>query len=121
MKREELTYWVVTGLFCAAFVFGGLGHLFRAERMVEGMTTLGYPLYVMTILGVAKLLGVAALLVPGYPLLKEWAYAGFAFDLLGALASHVFIADPPATWVGPIGLLVVGAASYHLRPASRRV
>ena len=111
MKREELTYWVVTGLFCAAFAFGGSGHLFRAERMVEGMSTLGYPLYVMTILGVAKLLGVAALLAPRYPLLKEWAYAGFAFDLLGALASHIFVGDPPSTWVGPVGLLIVGYRS----------
>ena len=121
MKREELTYWVVTGLFCAAFVFGGLGHLFRAERMVEGMTTLGYPLYVMTILGVAKLLGVAALLVPGYPLLKEWAYAGFTFNLLGAMASHLFVGNPITETMKPLALLCVGAASYHLRPPSRRL
>jgi hypothetical protein len=121
MKREEIAYWVVTGLFCAAFTAGGASHLLRVESMAESMTALGYPLYVMTILGVAKLLGVVALLAPGHPLLKEWAYAGFAFDLLGAIASHAFVGDPPSEFVGPVGLLTLGAVSYHLRPASRRV
>jgi hypothetical protein len=121
MKREEIAYWVVTGLFCAAFTAGGTSHLLRVESMAESMTALGYPLYVMTILGVAKLLGVVALLVPQHSLLKEWAYAGFAFDLIGALASHAFVGDPPPAFVGPVALLALGAASYHLRPASRRL
>ena len=121
MKREEIAYWVVTGLFCAAFTAGGTSHLLRVESMAESMTALGYPLYVMTILGVAKLLGVVALLVPQHSRLKEWAYAGFAFDLLGAFASHAFVGDPLPAFVGPVGLLALGAASYHLRPASRRL
>ena len=114
-------YWATTVLFCAAFAAGGSGHLVRAEPVAEGMATLGYPAYVMTILGVAKLLGVVALLVPGKALLKEWAYAGFAFDLLGATASHLFVGDPPADVLPPLVLLAVGAASYLTRPASRRV
>ena len=121
MKRREVAYWATTVLFCLAFAGGGTAHLLRLEPMVENMTALGYPLYVMTILGVAKLAGVAALLTPGAPLLKEWAYAGFTFDLLGALASHAFAGDPLSAFVGPILLLGIGAGSYFTRPASRRL
>jgi hypothetical protein len=121
VSREELLYWGSTGLFCVVFLFGGVNHLLRSEAMAQEMTALGYPLYVMTILGVAKVAGAVALLAPKGPLLKEWAYAGFAFDLLGAIASHAFVADPVVAYVGPIVLLGLGAASYHLRPPSRRV
>ena len=85
------------------------------------MTALGYPSYFMTILGAAKLLGVAAVLAPGLPLLKEWAYAGFAFNLIGAVATHIAVADPIGEWLPPLVLLGLGAASYVLRPASRRL
>lgn len=121
MARDEKIYWGATALFCVAFSTGGSAHLVRAEPMAESMTTLGYPLYVMTILGVAKLLGVVTLLVPGQPFLKEWAYAGFSFDLLGAVASHLFAGDPVSSIVPPIGLLAIGATSYHFRPTSRRL
>jgi hypothetical protein len=90
MNRRMLIYWLTTGLFCAVLGFSGFAHFTHLEPMVEAMTKLGYPLYFMTILGSAKLLGVAALLAPGRPLLKEWAYAGFAFNLLGATACHRF-------------------------------
>ncbi len=121
MNREMIGYWVATGLFCAVFAFGGTSHLLRTEAMAEGIASLGYPAYLMTILGVAKLLGVAALLVPGKPLLKEWAYAGFTFDLLGATTSHAFTGDPLSEIAPPVVLLLVGAVSYLLRPASRRL
>ncbi len=121
MKRKTTAYWIATGLFCAVFVFGGASHLLRTEMIAAGIASLGYPAYLMTILGTAKLLGVAALLAPGRPLLKEWAYAGFTFNLLGATASHVFAGDPFSETVRPAALLLVGAASYLLRPASRRL
>ena len=111
MSRKTIAYWITTGLFCTAFLVGGASHLLRTEAMVEGVTSLGYPVYLTTILGVAKLLGVAALLTPGMPLLKEWAYAGFTFDLLGATASHGFSGDPIAMSLPPVALLLVGAAS----------
>ena len=76
---------------------------------------------VMTIIGAAKLLGVVALLVPGWPLLKEWAYAGFAFDLIGATASHIFVGDTLGETLPPVAMFVLGAVSYHLRPAERRI
>jgi hypothetical protein len=121
LTRREIGYWTATGLFCLAFTAGGTGHLLRADPMREGMLKLGYPLYVMTILGSAKLLGVVALLVPGRPLLKEWAYAGFSFNLLGAVASHIFVGDPLGETLPPAILLCVAAASYRLRPPSRRL
>ncbi len=121
MNRKTTAYWIATGLFCAAFLYGGGSHLLRTEAIAEGIASLGYPAYLMTILGTAKLLGVAALLAPGRPLLKEWAYAGFTFNLLGATASHVFAGDPFSETVRPAALLLLGAASYFLRPASRRL
>lgn len=120
MPRRRLAYWIATALFCGLFALGGAGHLARAAWVAEGMQRLGYPPYVMTLLGVAKLLGVAALLAPRRPLLKEWAYAGFAFDLLGAAASHAFVGDFSQTW-RPAFVLVLGIASYLLRPAERRL
>lgn len=120
MNRNQL-YWAATAVFALVFTSGGVGHLLRLESFAEGMTALGYPAYLMTILGVAKLLGVAALLAPGRPLLKEWAYAGFAFDLLGAAASHAFVGDPIADTLTPLAILGLGAASYALRPGSRRL
>ena len=121
MDRSTLVYWIATGLFCAMFTFSGLAHLVRAEPIAEAMTHLGYPAYVMTILGVAKLLGVIALLAPGQPLLKEWAYAGFSFDLVGATVSHAAVGDPIPQIVTPWVLFAVGAVSYRMRPASRRL
>ena len=85
------------------------------------MEALGYPVYLMTILGVAKVLGVIALLIPGQPLLKEWAYAGFTFDILVAAASHAFAQDTVQSIIIPLVILTVGAASYVLRPDSRRL
>ena len=121
MNRWMLIYWLTTGLFCAVLGFSGFAHFTHLDPMVEAMTKLGYPLYFMTILGSAKLLGVAALLAPGRPLLKEWAYAGFAFNLLGATASHGFTGDPLSETIRPATVLVLGAASYLLRPAARRL
>ena len=96
-------------------------NLIRADIQKESIAALGYPEYLMTILGTAKLLGVVALLIPGVPLLKEWAYAGFTFDLLGASASHAFVGDPPMEIVLPLIILSIAVASYILRPDSRRL
>ena len=90
MNRKSLGYWAVTALFCFAMAASGTMNLLRVEPMKESITALGYPEYLMTILGVAKILGVIALLIPGAAHLKEWAYAGFTFDLLGASSSHAF-------------------------------
>ena len=89
-------YWPATALFAAALSFSAVMHGFQIGPMLESMTALGYPPYFMTILGAAKLLGVVTLLAPGFPLLKEWAYAGFCFNLIGAVSTHAFAGDPIA-------------------------
>lgn len=121
MNKKIIVFWIATALFCLVFTIGGVANLLRIEHQAEIIQTLGYPLYLMTILGVAKLLGVFALLVPRMSTLKEWAYAGFTFDMLGAAASHAFVGDPIAETVAPLVILAIGAVSYWLRPASRRI
>ncbi len=114
-------YWLLTGLFCAVLGFSGFAHVTHQEAMVEAMTGMGYPIYFMTVIGLAKLCGVAAVLSPRLPLLKEWAYAGLAFNLLGATASHLFSGDGVAHAARPALVLLLGVGSYLLRPAERRL
>lgn len=119
MKNRNLSYWIPTALFAAALTMSGLGALTRGAPMVAAYTHLGYPLYFMTILGAAKLLGVAALLAPGFARLKEWAYAGFTINLASAALSHLAMGDPAGNVVPPVVLLGLLLASWQLRPASR--
>jgi len=121
MDRRLAAYWISTGIFCVALGSSGLAYSFRLAPAAEGIDALGYPAYFMSILGAAKLLGVAALAAPGLPLVKEWAYAGFTFNLLGATASHGASGDPIAAILTPLAVLLLGAASYGLRPESRRL
>jgi hypothetical protein len=114
---RHYAYWSATAVTVFMLLSGGLAYLLRAEFAVGGVVALGYPAYVVTILGVWKLLAVPALLVPGFDRLKEWAYAGVMFDLTGAAASHLAVGDP--LWhpflIG--GLLAAAFVSYALRPA----
>ena len=121
MSKQNIGYWIATGLFCLAMTAGGTMNLLRADIQKESIEALGYPEYLMTILGVAKLLGVTALLIPGAAILKEWAYAGFTFDLLGAAASHAFVGDAAMEIMLPLIILGISAVSYWLRPSSRRL
>lgn len=121
MDKRLLGYWLATGLFCLAMTAGGTMNLLHVDVQKESIRALGYPKYLMTILGTAKVLGVTALLIPGTPMLKEWAYAGFTFDLLGAAASHAFVGDAAMEVVLPLIVLGIASASYLLRPASRRL
>ena len=121
MHGKTITYWIATALFCLAMLAGGTMNLMRAEAQLEIMKSLGYPSYLMTILGVAKILGVIALLMPGTPLLKEWAYAGFTFDLLGASASHAFVGHPLVETLIPLIILGIMSLSYSLRPEHRQL
>jgi uncharacterized membrane protein YphA (DoxX/SURF4 family) len=89
--------------------------------MAQHVTALGYPAYLQHFLGVAKLLGGAVVLLPGLPRLKEWAYAGLTFDLVGATYSHVANQDPAAELLLPVALLALLAVSYFLRSDGRRL
>lgn len=89
MKKTNIIYWIFTGLFGAFMLMSGIQNLLVTPEWVGLMNTIGYPSYLIPFLGVAKCLGVLALVVPGFPRIKEWAYAGFFFDLLGATYSIV--------------------------------
>jgi hypothetical protein len=93
IKTARIIYWVETLAFCFFMLSGGIMMLLGAEQNVKGIEALGYPAYLCRILGLAKVLGVVAVLWGRLPLMKEWAYAGFTFLLLGATASHVFHGD----------------------------
>jgi uncharacterized membrane protein YphA (DoxX/SURF4 family) len=121
MKARMIGYWATTGLVAAAFAFGGFVDLSHGADVVAGMEHLGYPLYFATLLGVWKLLGAAAVVVPGWPRLKEWAYAGMFFDLTGAAVSHAAVGDPAGNVITPLVILGLVIASMLLRPAGRRL
>ncbi|HEY0371668.1 MAG TPA: DoxX family protein [Thermoanaerobaculia bacterium] len=114
-------YWVTTGLLGLVLLSGGAAQLMRRPENVEGMLRLGYPIYLLTILGIWKLLGAAALLAPRMPRLKEWAYAGVFFVLTGAGASHIASGDAAARAFWPLLFAAFTIVSWALRPESRRM
>ena len=120
MKTRTIGYWAATGLVGFAFAAGGFADLTHAPAVFEGMTHhLGYPAYFVTLLGAWKVLGALAVLAPRLPRLKEWAYAGIAFDLTGAAFSHAAAGDGAAKVATPLVLLGIAAVSWALRPGSR--
>ncbi|MEQ1571851.1 MAG: DoxX family protein [Myxococcota bacterium] len=121
MAPKTIGFWIVTGLFAVALTGSGLADLVVADAIREAMGHLGYPEYFARILGFWKVAGVIAILVPGFPLVKEWAYAGFFFALTGAAASHLFAGDGLGGAVAPLVLLTLGAASWVLRSEARAV
>ena len=120
-KRNKIIYWIATLWLALGMVSTGVVQLMQIPQEVERMTTLGYPVYFLTIIGVWKLLGVVAVLVPKSPLLKEWAYAGFFFNMSGAVFSHLAAGSSPQELFGPMLLIVLAAVSWHFRPANRRI
>jgi uncharacterized membrane protein YphA (DoxX/SURF4 family) len=120
-KAKIVAYWITTIFGPASFVIGGVLLLKRDPQALTGLTHLGYPAYFATILGLWKLLGAITVVIPRFPLLKEWAYAGFVFDLTAASASHAFAGDSTGEIVSPIVFLALVAASWALRPNSRKL
>jgi hypothetical protein len=120
MKAKIITYWIATILLCGQMAFAAFAYFTKQPKVMEGFASLGYPEYLPIILGVAKTLGVIALLIPGYPMLKEWAYAGFTFTFVGAIWSHL-VMDQNRAAVMPLATLVLLSVSCLMRPASRRV
>ncbi|MGA7521532.1 MAG: DoxX family protein [Acidobacteriaceae bacterium] len=119
MRARMIGYWVVTGLLAAELLTGGIWDVARIHHVVEVVTQIGYPAYVLTILGVWKLLAVPALLAPRLPLLKEWAYAGVFFEMTGAAVSHMACGGGPEVIVTLV-TAALAVISWWLRPASRR-
>jgi uncharacterized membrane protein YphA (DoxX/SURF4 family) len=118
-QRRIIAYWFTTAIVAAEFAVGGVMDILRIPPFSAILEHLGYPGYFSVILGVWKVLGAVALLVPRSPRLKEWAYAGMIFNMTGAVASHLSVGDPPVTLVAPIIFTSLVAASWALRPSAR--
>jgi hypothetical protein len=112
MKKTNIIYWTSTGLFAFFMLGSAIPDIISADIAVEGFKTMGYPSYLIPFLGIAKLLGVIAILVPAYPRLKEWAYAGLMFDLAGALYSIISIGVSAAEWMPVLIPVILGLVSY---------
>ena len=125
-KQLRLLYWIVTPLFLLGQGWAATQYLTEAPRMTDTIVALGYPIYFMKILGVAKLLGIAAIVTALSPTLKEWAYAGFMFDVIGAFASHLSAGDSVLIALVPVAFFALQMASYVIwkqlaqRSAARR-
>ena len=125
-KMQTITYWFATIVLVLGLLGTGIQQLLRVEAVgalgppfAWGIAQMGYPLYLLTILGTWKILGAIALLVPKYPLLKEWTYAGIFFLLTGALASHIASGHSWHESIAATTLFILAALSWYLRPADR--
>lgn len=120
-KRNKIIYWISTVWLSLGMTTSAAMQVLHIKDEVQFILDLGYPAYFLTLLGVWKLLGVVAILVPRFPLIKEWAYAGFFFTASGALYSHLAVDDPWNTSFGPALLLVLTVISWFFRPEGRRI
>lgn len=119
-KRQAIVFWVLTGLVILGEGASGIANVVGAAKPVNGLLALGYPTYLTMILGPLKLAGVLALAIPRTPRLKEWAYAGFVFKFVGAIASHVLNGDSVEQIAPAVVVMALLVGSYVLRPADRR-
>ena len=113
-KKTTISYWICTGLFAFFMAGAAIPDLLSIPMAVAGFKEMGYPAYLLPFLGLAKLLGGVAILIPGFPRLKEWAYAGLVFDLLGAIYSIYSIGKPVSDWLPVFIPLLFGLGSYYL-------
>jgi hypothetical protein len=120
-KANKIIYWIATIWLSLGMISTAVVQLLKTKDEVSLMTQLGYPIYFLTLLGVWKILGVIAVLIPKSPQLKEWAYAGFFFAMSGAIFSHLVIKDGAITLFGPTLLLILTVASWYFRPAGRKI
>ncbi|MCK7554883.1 DoxX family protein [Chitinophaga sedimenti] len=119
-KIKTIIYWVATLWLALGMVSTGAVQVLQIKEQIDPVIALGYPAYFLLILGVAKILGVIAVLLPKLPLLKEWAYAGFVFMMAGAIISHVAMGDAAGMFPALL-LLVLTGLSWYFRPASRQL
>ena len=112
MKKTNIIYWIFTGLFSFVMLGSAIPDILISPIAVQGFTEMGMPTYLLPFLGIAKLLGVIAILVPGYPRIKEWAYAGLVYDLIGATYSVAASGKSVGNWSPMVIFIVLGACSY---------
>lgn len=113
MKRLNIFYWVFTGLLIPSFGYGSIMELMGNPQSIEIITSLGYPAYLSPFLGVARILALIAIFIPKFPRLKEWAYAGLVFDVIGATYSQIAVGNPLIYTLFPIITLGVIFGSYY--------
>ena len=124
MKRKNIIYWIATIWLALGMASTAVVQLLKVRAGQGGadmIVHLGYPLYLLTLLGCWKILGVIAVLIPKFPRLKEWAYAGFLFVMLGAIFSHEAVGDSISAIVPSLLLLVLTVISWYFRPAGRKI
>ena len=123
-KTRKILYWVSTLWLALGMVSTGIGQFLKTKAGQGGLDSivhLGYPIYFLTIIAIWKFLGVATVLVPKFPLLKEWAYAGFFFAMSGAVFSHLAIGDGVKEFFGPMLLIILSIVSWYFRPVDRKI
>ena len=120
-KASKIIYWIATLWLALGMTSTGIVQFIKMKEEVDLFNRLGYPLYFLTILGIWKVLGVIAVLIPKFPLLKEWAYAGFFFAMSGAVFSHLASGSSAMDYFGPVLLIVLTVTSWYFRPADRKV
>lgn len=122
-KRNKIIYWIATAWLALGMLSTGFVQLFKAKTGAGGLdsvTHLGYPVYFLTILGAWKILGVIAVLIPKFTLLKEWAYAGFFFMMSGAVISHIAVGTVNEL-LPSLLLLTLTLVSWYFRPVDRKI
>jgi hypothetical protein len=120
-KSKTIWYWIITGLLSFCLFSGGLAQALQVKGVVEGFKPLGYPIYFISLIGIWKMLGIIAILIPGFNFLKEWAYAGIFFTMTGAVISHIASNDIHPQIVAPIVLAIFTVLSWYLRPDNRKI
>ena len=120
-KRKSIWYWIITAILSFCIFSGGLAQAFQVKEVVQGFKPLGYPNYFISLIGIWKVLGIIAILIPGFKLLKEWAYAGIFFTMSGAVISHIASNDVSVQIIAPFLLAVFTLLSWYLRPADRKI
>ena len=120
-KRKLIWYWIITILLSFFIFSGGLVQAIQMKGVIQGFKPLGYPVYFISLIGIWKMLGVIAILVPGFKLLKEWAYAGLFFTMTGAVISHIASNNVSVQIIAPVVLAIFTVLSWYLRPADRKI
>ena len=121
MRTTPISDWIATIWLSLGMLSTGIVQLLKMDQDVARMADLNYPVYLLTLLGIWKIVGVIAVLIPKFPILKEWAYAGFFFAMSGALFSHIMSESPASEIFPSLLLLVLTVVSWYFRPESRRV
>ena len=120
-KAAKIIYWIATIWLALGMLSTGIVQLLKVEEETDFIVAMGYPFYFLTILGIFKIMGVVAVLIPRFPLLKEWAYAGFFFAMTGAVFSHIASGNRASETFPALLLLTLTLISWYFRPAGRKI